>query len=91
MFFAHPSEGGDLIAEQRCFLVAQALGRAVHARDQPFHDLVLFAGQKEFGAVNVLGVIRLAHQADTRGGATLDLVQKTGPRTVREYGVLAGP
>jgi hypothetical protein len=47
--------------------------------------------QEQHGAPHVLRVVGLAHVADARTAAALDLIKHARPRPVGEHRVLAGP
>ena len=87
---AHLAQRADLVSIHRCLFVAQPLRRGSHARIQSFGHRILLAVEKQFGAACVFRIISVADQSHTRRRAAVDLVQQAGPRTMREYAVLAG-
>ncbi len=87
LLFTHLAQSADLVTINRGLLIILALGRRIHARNQPLDRLVVLALQKQLGAVRVLGVVCSAHQTNARRGATTDLIQQTGTRAIVEHAV----
>jgi len=79
----------DLIAIARRLLVLQMCRGLLHARHQLVDDLGVLAFQKQGRVAHILQIRFLAHQADARRRAALDLILQTRPRTVAVKHILA--